>query len=93
MATSSAAIGTDAPGIARRRFGGDEVAYLVVLVFALSIIVVTIAIVWQLWLHSSPARQKFGFSFLSSKLGTPSPTSSGHGRSYTALSLHRFWHS
>jgi phosphate transport system permease protein len=71
MATSSAAIGTSAPNIARRRFGGDEVAYLVVLVFALSIIVVTFAIVWQLWVHSSPARQKFGFSFLSSKLWNP----------------------
>ena len=46
-------------------------AYLITLIFAAAIILVTIAIVWQLWLHSSPARQKFGFSFLTSKLWNP----------------------
>lgn len=70
MATSVAA----APGVTnapKRRFGGDEVAYLVALIFAASILVVTVAIVWQLWVHSSPALGKFGFSFLSSKLWNP----------------------
>jgi phosphate transport system permease protein len=71
MATSSAAIQPGMTIIPKRRFGGDEVAYLVTLIFAASILVVTVAIVWQLWLHSSPARGKFGFSFLTSKLWNP----------------------
>src|SRR5579863_767801 len=71
MATSTAAITPGTTVSPRRRFGGDEVAYLVTLIFAASIILVTVAIVWQLWLHSSPAREKFGFSFLTSKLWNP----------------------
>ena len=70
MATSSAAV---QPGtiVTKRRFGGDEVAYLVTLIFASSILLVTVAIVWQLWLHSLPSREKFGLSFLTSKLWNP----------------------
>jgi phosphate transport system permease protein len=70
MATSAAVTPrtTTAP---KRRFGGDEVAYLTTLIFASAILLVTVAIVWQLWLHSSPAREKFGFSFLTSKLWNP----------------------
>jgi phosphate transport system permease protein len=30
-----------------------------------------VSIVWQLWVHSAPARPKFGFSFLTSKLWDP----------------------
>src|ERR1700688_3632085 len=71
MATSSSAIRPETTLVPQRRFGGDEVDYLVTLVFAASILLVTVAIVWQLWLHSSPAREKFGFSFLTSKLWNP----------------------
>jgi phosphate transport system permease protein len=70
MATSAAVV-SGATNTPRRRFGGDEVAYLVTLIFAASILVITVAIVWQLWLHSSPAKEKFGFSFLTSKLWNP----------------------
>ena len=55
----------------KRRFGGDELAYGFTLIFALSILAITILLVWQLWLHSSPAREKFGFGFVTSKLWNP----------------------
>jgi phosphate transport system permease protein len=71
MATSTAAITPGTTIEPKRRFGGDEVAHLVTLIFATSILVVTVAIVWQLWIHSSPAREKFGFSFLTSRLWNP----------------------
>jgi phosphate transport system permease protein len=71
MATSTAAVTPGAAIAPRRRFGGDEVAYVVTLIFAAAIILVTILIVWQLWLHSAPSRVKFGLSFLTSKLWNP----------------------
>jgi phosphate transport system permease protein len=71
MATSTAAIQPGTTIVPKRRFGGDEVAWLVTLIFAISIILVTGLIIWQLWLHSSLAREKFGFSFLTSKLWNP----------------------
>lgn len=70
-ATSPTALRPTATTVSKRRFAGDEVAYLVTLIFAASILVVTVAIVWQLWLHSYPANKKFGFSFLTSKLWNP----------------------
>jgi phosphate transport system permease protein len=72
MATSTATLkpAAAAPAL-KRRFGGDEVAYLVTLTFAASILLITVLIVWQLWIHSSPAKERFGFSFLSSKLWNP----------------------
>lgn len=69
MATSTASF-QPATTVAKRRFG-DEVAYLVTLVFATSILLVTLLIVWQLWIHSAPSREKFGLSFLTSKLWNP----------------------
>jgi phosphate transport system permease protein len=71
MATSTAVIRPGTTIVPKRRFGGDEVAYLITLLFALSILFLTFLIVWQLWIHSSPAREKFGFSFLASKLWNP----------------------
>src|SRR5579863_7605967 len=71
MATSSATLTPGTTIAPKRRFGGDEVAYFITLIFATVILLVTVAIVWQLWLHSSPAREKFGFSFLASKLWNP----------------------
>ena len=43
---------------------GDEVAHLVTFLFAASIILVTVLLVWQLWSTSGPSRHKFGFGFL-----------------------------
>jgi len=68
MATSSAA---HPAKLAKRRFGGDEVAYCFTLLFAVSILVITVFLVWELWVHSSPARGKFGLGFLTSSLWNP----------------------
>jgi len=44
--------------------GGDKVAHLVTLLFACSVLLVTILLVWQLWSTSELTRNKFGFHFL-----------------------------
>jgi phosphate transport system permease protein len=69
MATSTAAVSP--AKFTKRRFGGDEVAYLFTLLFAVAILAITVLLVCELWIHSSPAREKFGFSFLSSSLWNP----------------------
>jgi phosphate transport system permease protein len=63
MATSSK--------LSRRRFGGDEAAHLFTLLFAVSILAITLFLVGELWIHSSPARGNFGFGFLTSSLWNP----------------------
>jgi phosphate transport system permease protein len=50
---------------------GDELAKAFTFFFAALIIVVTFALVWQLWIGSSPAKEKFGFRFLTSSLWNP----------------------
>jgi phosphate transport system permease protein len=69
MATSAAVSQTTAAP--KRRFGGDEVAYGITLLFALSIVAVTVLLVVELWQHSSLTRDKFGFGFIGSKLWNP----------------------
>jgi len=44
--------------------GGDEIAHLITLVFAASVFLVTVFLVWELWVHSAPSRHKFGLGFL-----------------------------
>jgi phosphate transport system permease protein len=43
---------------------GDVIAHLVALIFASTVLLVTVYLVWELWIHSAPSRHKFGFSFL-----------------------------
>jgi phosphate transport system permease protein len=50
---------------------GDIVARLITLVFAASIILITILLVWQLWFQSAPTRHKFGFAFLFTSTWNP----------------------
>src|SRR5579864_2181986 len=52
-----------------RRFAGlfeeaDQVAHLITFIFAASVFLVTVLVVYELWIHSGPSRAKFGFSFL-----------------------------
>jgi phosphate transport system permease protein len=55
----------------KRRFGGDEAAYAFTFLFAFSIIAVTVLLVWQLWVQSSPAKEKFGLAFFGTSLWNP----------------------
>lgn len=42
---------------------GDEIAHLVTMLFAASILLVTVLLVYQLWIHSAPSRAQFGWKF------------------------------
>ncbi len=42
---------------------GDEAAYLVTLIFAASVLLVTFLLIWELWRTSFPSRHQFGFRF------------------------------
>src|SRR5262245_4379893 len=55
----------------RRLKQGDEVAYLITFIFAASIIVITGLLFYELYLGSSLAREKFGWSFLSGTTWDP----------------------
>jgi phosphate transport system permease protein len=50
---------------------GDTLARLVVLAFAALILLVSLLAVYQLWVSSGPAREKFGLSFLTSTKWNP----------------------
>jgi phosphate transport system permease protein len=52
--------------------GGDGVAHLAALLFASSVIFVTIFLVWELWIHCAPSRAKFGLNFLVTQDWDPS---------------------
>jgi phosphate transport system permease protein len=65
---------SEKPGISsmiRRLRGGDEVAWLITVLFATSVLAVTALIIWELWIGSAASREKFGFSFLTSRLWNP----------------------
>jgi phosphate transport system permease protein len=47
----------------RRMKEGDEIAHLVTMLFAASILLVTVMLVYQLWVHSAPSRAAFGWKF------------------------------
>ncbi len=49
---------------ARRLRSGDEIAHLITLAFAASIVLVTLLLVYELWTHSVLPRQRFGWNFL-----------------------------
>src|SRR5260370_9620433 len=48
----------------RRLRSGDEVARLITLIFALVVVLLTVLLVYQLWVNSAEARHRFGLSFL-----------------------------
>src|SRR5438105_1257145 len=50
---------------------GDEIARLVTLLFALSVVLLTAMLVLRLWAQSATARQTFGWTFLISRVWDP----------------------
>jgi phosphate transport system permease protein len=58
-------------GWLRRLRSGDEIARLVTLLFALSVILLTLLLVQRLWDESLLARQAFGWTFLFSRVWDP----------------------
>jgi phosphate transport system permease protein len=55
----------------RRLKGGDEIAHLITLIFAASIFMVTVWLVYELWLNSTLPREKFGWGFLNTSVWDP----------------------
>lgn len=48
----------------RRLGSGDEIAHLITLAFAASVVLITLLLVYELWTHSELPRQHFGWRFL-----------------------------
>lgn len=55
----------------KRRFGADDVAYGIVLLFAFAIFAITVLLVVELWTNSADSRAKFGWAFLTSSMWNP----------------------
>lgn len=55
----------------RRLRSGDEIVRVITLAFACSILLVTVGLVYELWISSSLPRQKFGLGFLTSSSWDP----------------------
>src|SRR5450432_3859488 len=63
------AVITAPPQPAARKFvkrlqDGDRAAHLITLIFASSVVLVTVFLVYELWIHSASSRAKFGLGFL-----------------------------
>jgi phosphate transport system permease protein len=50
---------------------GDEIARLITLIFATTVVLITAALVWELWVNSALPRQKFGFHFFVTSVWDP----------------------
>jgi phosphate transport system permease protein len=57
--------------LAKRLQDGDQVTHVITLLFAASILLVTVFLVYELWVHSAPSRAKFGLGFLFSQTWDP----------------------
>src|ERR1700722_16308494 len=55
----------------KRLRDGDKAAHLITLIFAASVLLVTVFLVYELWMHSAASRAKFGFGFLFTKTWDP----------------------
>jgi phosphate transport system permease protein len=55
----------------QRLRSGDDLAYLVTFAAALTILAITALLVYELYLHSALSRQKFGWSFLVTRIWNP----------------------
>ena len=54
-----------------RLFNGDEIARLITMLFAASVVLITLLIVYELWQGSVLPRHKFGFAFLRTSVWDP----------------------
>src|SRR5580700_11205346 len=55
----------------KRLQDGDKIAHFITLIFAASVFLVTVFLVYELWIHSAPSRAKFGFGFITGKTWDP----------------------
>ncbi|HET9400912.1 MAG TPA: phosphate ABC transporter permease subunit PstC, partial [Candidatus Acidoferrales bacterium] len=55
----------------RRLKSGDAIAHTITLIFGATIILITVLLVYQLWIHSAPSRAKFGLHFFATSTWDP----------------------
>jgi phosphate transport system permease protein len=61
----------DSRSFLSRLRNGDEIARLITFLFAASVVLLTLLLVYELWIASSLPRQKFGLAFFVTKLWDP----------------------
>jgi phosphate transport system permease protein len=66
-----AGVGWGPQALIRRLREGDAIAHTVTLIFGATIILITVLLVGQLWIHSAPSRAKFGWDFLHTSTWDP----------------------
>lgn len=76
MATTTTALKGAGPVTGSRSFftrlrDGDEIARLITLLFATTVVLITAALVWELWVNSALPRQKFGLHFFVTSVWDP----------------------
>jgi len=76
VSTSSIPVPSASPAAASRSFlsrlrEGDEIARLITFLFAASVVLITLLLVYELWVGSVLPREKFGFGFLITKVWDP----------------------
>ena len=76
MATTSTTFKSAGPMSGSRSFlsrlrEGDEIARLITMVFAATVVLLTVALVWELWVNSALPRHKFGFQFFVTQTWDP----------------------
>jgi len=76
LATSTTTVPSAGPVVGSRSFlsrlrEGDEIARMVTFLFAASVVIVTLLLVFELWQGSVLARHKFGFHFFTTSVWDP----------------------
>ena len=76
MAAPTTTLGTAGPATGSRSFlarllEGDEIARLITFLFAASVVLLTVLLVYQLWINSTLPRHKFGFHFFVTSVWDP----------------------
>ena len=71
MGTPAAAVGPVRKPVAGRLHGGDEAARLATMLFSSVILLITVLLVFELWVNSGPSREKSGLGFLASAIWNP----------------------
>lgn len=76
MASTSTTLKGASPLAGSRSFlaklrDGDEIARLLTFLFAATVVLVTVLVVWELWINSALPRHKFGFHFFVTETWDP----------------------
>jgi phosphate transport system permease protein len=62
---------SDSRSFLARLASGDELARLITMIFAASVVLITVMVVWELWINSALPRHKFGLRFFISEVWDP----------------------